>query len=145
MKVCPISYTKVDQTGIRVHAGFIYFVGMFFILYMQLFLLLILLYDFAVRVFGYPQMSFFYHLSKLIVKVFGLDAEETDAGPKQFATKIGLGFVITAILAFAGGFSTFSISLIFMLVVCAFLESVFSYCIGCEVYSLLQKTAFRSK
>lgn len=140
MKVCPISYIKVDQTSIRIHAGFIYFIGMFFVFNVHFFWLLILLYDFTVRVFGYGQMSFLYHLSKFIVKALGLNHIETDIGPKQFAAKIGLGFVITAVIAYAGGFNTFTVYIVSVLMVCAFFEAFFAYCIGCEFYSLLYKT-----
>lgn len=136
VKSCPINFSKVDETSVRMQAGFIAVFGLSFILQTHLVWLLVLLYDFSIRIAGYKQASLFYLASRFIITLASLPTHQVDAGPKQFAAKIGLLFVITSIGLFLFGFDTLSTYVVGALTVCALLESLFGYCVGCEIYPL---------
>ena len=60
-----------------------------------------------------------------------------DIRPPQFAQRVGLLFALTAIAGASVGISPlFTIAVSFALTA-AFLNAVFNYCLGCELYLLL--------
>ncbi|MBU1659670.1 DUF4395 domain-containing protein [bacterium] len=139
MKSCPIIYKKVDQNAARVLAGLVTTLGILFIQAPQLSIVLILVYDFSIRVSGYPKMSILFHISKFLAKFMKLKKQEVDAGPKVFASKLGFLFVISILVAFLFGYALTSVLLMGALAACAFLEAAFAFCIGCEIYAIFHK------
>jgi hypothetical protein len=144
-KSCPITYKKVDETSVRMHAGFISLLGLLFIVQADLIVLLILLYDFSVRIGGYPKASPFYFVSRFIVRTASLPSHQVDAGPKQFAAKIGLIFVVAALALYLLGYVQLSSYVIGVLTLCALLEAGLAFCVGCEVYPLWRAIVDRQK
>ncbi|MBU0632725.1 DUF4395 domain-containing protein [bacterium] len=136
LKACPISFQKVDETSVRMHAAFICILGLIFIVNDNIVWLAILLYDFIVRIIGYPRFSPLFLLSRSLVNVMSLQPHIVDAGPKQFAAKIGLIFIISAIVAYVNDYGYTAAYIIVILSICAFLEAVFAFCVGCEMYPL---------
>jgi hypothetical protein len=142
MKSCPINYKKIDQNSARILAGLVSTIGFVFILYPFIGLLLVLLYDFAIRILGYEKFSPLFMISRFFRKILKLQKNEVDAGPKQFASKLGLLFVVAAIVTFLLGYSLVATLIIVALVICALLEALFGYCVGCKIYMLLKKFGF---
>lgn len=142
MKSCPINYKKADQNVMRVLAGLVTLIGLLFILSFQILLLLILLYDFLVRIFSYQKISPLFQISRFFAKLARLKKYEVDAGPKLFASKLGFLFVSSTAIMFLLGYPLVVIMIMFLLVCCAFLEAAFGYCVGCEIYMLLKKFGF---
>lgn len=141
MNSCPIIYKKIDQNATRVFAGLVATLGILFILSPQFSIVLILVYDFSVRVFGYPKMSILFHVSRFLAKLMRLKIEEVDAGPKVFASKLGLLFVMLIFISLLFDLTFVSVLIAGALSACAFLEAAFGYCVGCEIYSFLNKFA----
>lgn len=139
MGSCPVIFKKIDQNVVRVMASLVSSVGVLFIISPQLIILVILLYDFLVRALDYKKASPLFHLAKLIAKLLKLKKDEIDAGPKEFALKIGFLFVLISFIMFLSGETTAAILVMAMLTVCALLEAVFNYCIGCKMYMILKK------
>lgn len=139
MGSCPVIFKKVDQNVVRVMAGLVSAIGVIFIISQQLLLLTLLLYDFLVRALGYKNASPLFHLAKFIAKALGLKKEEIDAGPKEFALKMGFVFVLISFIMFVSGEAVAAALVVGVLAICAFLEVAFNYCIGCQIYMILKK------
>lgn len=139
MGSCPVIFKKVDQNVVRVMAGLVFAIGVIFIISQQLSLLTLLLYDFLIRALGYKNASPLFHLAKFIAKALGLKKEEIDAGPKEFALKMGFVFVLISFIMFVSGEVVVAALVVAILVICAFLEVAFNYCIGCQIYMILKK------
>lgn len=139
MPSCPVSFKKIDQNTVRVMAGLVSALGIAFIIAPQLSILAVLLYDFLVRTLDYKKISPLFHLAKLIAKLLKLKKDEIDAGPKEFALKIGFLFVFISFIMFLSNEITAAVLVILTLTICALLELIFNYCIGCEMYMILKK------
>lgn len=139
MGSCPVIFKKVDQNVIRVMAGLVSAIAVIFIVSPQLWLLTLLLYDFLVRSLDYKKASPLFHIAKIIAKMLGLKKIEIDAGPKEFALKIGFVFVLISFIMFSLEEALAAVLVIAFLLVCAFLEVTFNYCVGCQIYKILKK------
>jgi hypothetical protein len=139
MPSCPVIFKKVDQNVIRVMAGLVSALGIAFITAPQLSILILLLYDFLVRVVGYEKISPLFYLAKSISKLLKLKKDEIDAGPKEFALKIGFLFVLISFIMFLSDETTAAVLVVAILTICALLEAGFNYCIGCKMYMILKK------
>ena len=139
MKSCPITYKILDQNVIRVVASTISALGIIFIIYPNFAILVLILYDFFVRTLGYEKISPLYNIARAVLKLFGVKKDKVDAGPKEFAVKIGLLFAILGVVLFLLDLVFAATVIIAILTICALLEAIFNYCIGCEVYMLLKK------
>ncbi|TKI71005.1 DUF4395 domain-containing protein [Sulfurimonas crateris] len=139
MGSCPVIFKKVDQNVVRVMAGLVSAIAVIFIISPQLWLLTLLLYDFLVRSLDYKKASPIFHLAKIIAKMLGLKKIEIDAGAKEFALKIGFVFVLISFIMFSLGEALAAVLVVAVLLVCAFLELTFNYCVGCQIYKILKK------
>jgi len=138
-KSCPISLISVDSNMARINA---FYVGVLFTLYMITSftpLIYFLILDFSTRIFLKKEYSATYILAYFTKEIFKLPSIPVDAAPKKLASYFGLFFVI--LVAFVSFFKlTFLFyALSIILLACIFLEVVFSYCLGCEIYHLYQK------
>jgi hypothetical protein len=68
----------------------------------------------------------------------GPPAELEDVGPLRFAQSVGLGFSVVALIGLAV-VPVLGVLAIAAAFVAAFLNAVFGYCLGCEVYLLLRR------
>lgn len=142
MKSCPITYKIVDQNIIRIVASEVSILGGFFIIYPNFTILAFLLYDFFVRMMGYEKISPLYNIAKVVSKLFGVKKDKIDAGPKEFALKIGFIFALLSVAIFLLDQTFLTIIVIAILTACALLEALFNYCIGCKMYMLLMRFGF---
>ncbi len=138
VKSCPITFESVDENVVRMHAAFIAILAMVFIWTGSLYVLLFLLYDFAIRVAGYRSYSSIFLVSRYIIKKLSIKTALTDMGPKAFATKIGLGFMFIATGLLLSNYLLASVIVMAILAVCAILEAIFNYCVGCQFYAIWQ-------
>lgn len=66
-------------------------------------------------------------------------SEREDAAPPRFAQQVGLGFMVVAIVGLAFGWTAVTLVAVAFAFVAAFLNAVFDFCLGCEVYLLLHR------
>ncbi|MFL6107006.1 MAG: DUF4395 domain-containing protein [Marmoricola sp.] len=67
-----------------------------------------------------------------------------DPRPPRFAQTVGLVFSAVALVAFATGVDPLGFVFAALAFVAAFLNAVFGYCLGCEMYLLIQRTTHRN-
>ncbi len=138
-KSCPISLVSVDSNIARINS---FYVGILFSIYFIsnfTFLIVFLIVDFFTRIFFAKEYSLIFILSTQTKKVLKLESINVDAAPKKLAAIFGLIFLIIIlflnILELLFAFYIFSA----ILFLCIFLELVFSYCVGCEIYHIYKK------
>jgi len=138
-KSCPVSFIQVDGNLARIGA---FFVALFVVLYLmtsEIFLLYILAIDFYIRIYGNRKYSVIFQLSMIIKKIFHIRKRITDGAAKKLAAQFGLVFsiilIIEAHLSFYGALDITAA----ILLLCASLEFLFDYCVGCKVYYLLKR------
>lgn len=66
-----------------------------------------------------------------------------DAKPPRFAQTVGLVFTVVALVAFATGIDTLGFVFSAFALAAAFLNSVFGFCLGCELYLLGKRLSNR--
>ncbi len=137
--VCPIDGNKVNEPTVRTVAGLAAIIAIVGIVTQSFIPFAFLAYDFFVRGFLNREGSLLRWLAIKIVDVLDFEPKLIDGAPKRFAAKVGFVFSITlsVLSLFHLPITIYSVGAI--LLICAILESVFAYCVGCEVYSLGQK------
>jgi hypothetical protein len=97
---------------------------------------------FAIGAIRGPQFTPYALIFKKLIKP-RLKSEVTfeDVRPPQFAQSVGLGFALVAVIAsVVGAGGVFTVAVGFALGA-AFLNAAFNFCLGCQVYLLLLRTA----
>jgi hypothetical protein len=138
-KACPISFKLVDGTLIRIGAFFVSSVVVAYLVTSQLFLLYLLAIDFYIRLYGHKPYSPIYQLSLVVKKTLNLKEDMTDAGAKRLAAQFGLLFSLILIVEAYLGLNLALYITASILLICAFLEALFDYCVGCKVYYIIKK------
>ena len=142
---CPISNKKIDEHVARLNGGFtLLFIGLF-IASESIIPIIFLFLDFALRSGNLSRYSPLAYLSRNIAGSLFLKPLLINAGPKIFAARIGLVFNILIILFYLSGLSGLSFVFTAIFGVCAILESVFGYCVACQVYPFVYKLTYHFK
>ena len=100
-------------------------------------LLIPVAYGFWARVLTGPKLS---PLARIAMKLMAREPKYVAGPPKRFAQ--GMGAVITstaAVLALGFGATTAAGVLVAALIVAATLESVFAFCLGCQIFGVLMR------
>lgn len=136
---CVISDFQINEKVARINALLVIISVLFFIYTPVKWMLFILGVDFFIRGFIGPRFSPFSMLSKFITDILKMSPLLINAGPKVFASQLGF-FICVSILLFsmldlkmAGNIFGFS------LILCASLEAFLGYCVGCKIFSLLNR------
>ncbi|MFM2268462.1 MAG: hypothetical protein RL757_1903 [Bacteroidota bacterium] len=144
--ICPISTERVSNQQVRRVASLVFVFGilnLFLTPYRLLLVLngLFLAIDFSIRSFTSLPNSPLSLLANQLKKSlpFRNDAQFSDRAPKRFAAGLGFVFSIGISAASFWGFESVSFGLLLALSACAFLEAVFSVCLGCYVFVGLKK------
>jgi hypothetical protein len=129
---------EIDARGPRFSAAITVVVLSLALVTQSLPLTLIQLTVFLVGATKGPQFTPYAFLYKKIVKP-RLKSEliSEDVRPPQFAQAVGSLFLAIALVGLLSGISSLFIIATGFALAAAFLNSVFNYCLGCEVYLLL--------
>jgi len=73
----------------------------------------------------------------------GAPRELEDPRPPRFAQAVGLGFAVVGLLGFATGLTLLALVATGFALAAALLNAVFGFCLGCEIYLLLQRATAR--
>ncbi len=139
IQACPISFKRIDANQVRVHAAVITALLFVFVLGDAMWVMPLIAYDFAMRLFASPVYSPLVWLSREIKTCLGIGERMTDAAPKFFAAWLGLVMAVAIIGLAAAGLTPYVYALTAVFALCAILEAVFDYCIGCKIYMILRK------
>jgi len=103
-------------------------------------LLAVQLVVFAVGAVGGVQRTPYSWLFRTLLRPrLGKPAELEDAAPPQFAQAVGLVFAVVALLGYVAGVDLLGAVATGFALAAAFLNAAFGFCLGCEVYLLLQR------
>lgn len=131
----------VNEVSARLVAGGVVIMSACAIAFREPWLIAVIAYGFVARALTGPSLS---PLGQLVTRVItprlGLAERPVAGPPKRFAQGIGVAFSVSAaVLALGFGQSTAAYVLLGILVVAATLESVFGFCLGCQVFAILMK------
>jgi len=70
---------------------------------------------------------------------------ELEPGPPRFAQAVGLAFAIAGVAGYAAGVTWLGLAATAAALVAAFLNGVFGFCLGCEMYLLIRRIRPASK
>lgn len=137
--VCPIAGYKIDEHGARIVAGFVLVSTLAALAVSSctaVWIFAFLAQDFAFRALSRPRWSGLGRLAGVLLKTFGVAPRPVDAGAKRFAARLGLIFSLTlAVLShLEARLATEIVATV--LAVCAGLESILGYCLGCQMWTL---------
>jgi hypothetical protein len=94
--------------------------------------------DLMIRLYGPHYCSPFNAASRIVKKVMKIPTRISDAGPKRLAAHFGLlfsGLILSAHFAELPGMA---LGIAALLAVCAAMELLWNFCVGCRIYYLLQ-------
>jgi hypothetical protein len=130
----------VNEKAARVVAGVVAATGAIALVTGAHWLLLPVAYGFVARVLAGPRLSPLALLATRVIAPRLGPPKEVAGPPKRFAQ--GIGAVITtaaAVASLALGLDDVATVLLAVLVAAATLESVFAFCLGCQVFAALMR------
>jgi len=143
---CPISGEQRDNTTVRFVAGFVLVISGVSLVVAVLvsariaaIITGILALDFIIRAFIRPKYSPLATLARGTVSGLNLPRKLVDNAPKVFAARIGVLFSVVTTILYATNLLFAGSIVLVILLLCASLESFFSFCLGCWMYSLFPK------
>lgn len=136
---CPLIFRQVDATVTRINTLFVILGIIAFLVTQNPVVLILLIVDFILRLYGYKHLSPINISSLFIQKKFSLPTKMEDAGAKRLAAFFGTGFTIALLICslLDANFAIAFISGVFLF--CATLELIFGYCIACKIYYIAKK------
>lgn len=140
---CPISNKKINEKVTRLNAGFVILLLIVFAFTQDIIPILFLGLDFLLRSTDFVNYSPIRAISLLIAKRIHLKPVFVNEGPKRFAARIGLFFIILISIAFLLHASIVTVVFTVILGICSFLESVLDFCIACEIYPYVYKAFYK--
>lgn len=72
-------------------------------------------------------------------------SEREDAAPLRFAQLVGFAFALVGTVGFAADVAALGLVATAFALFAAFLNAAFDFCLGCEVYLLLRRSAARAE
>ncbi len=135
---CPVSSERINENVIRIIAFLVMLIGIYSLLFVNFYVIVFLMVDFATRSFTSGKFSLLRFLAIKISSLFKLQVKLTDLAPKKFAATLGFVFCLIISTFYLLNLPTVAIGLTIVLLIFAKLESVFAICVGCHVYSLWQ-------
>ena len=135
---CPISARRVDSNMVRIISFQVAFFTVVLLITQEAFFAFVLLFDFFVRTIRKSQFSPFQLLGNFILTGWGIAPKLCDESPKRFALYLGLSISLFLVVFYMVGFTAFATSITIILLICALLETLFDFCIGCKIYYAIQ-------
>ncbi|MBE0417659.1 MAG: DUF4395 domain-containing protein [Coriobacteriia bacterium] len=142
---CPINHTVVDSNAVRIVALFVVGIVAVFLLTGSPLVVLALTPDFLIRAAGRPRWSPLARVAMSIVRLLELAPRPIDSAPKRFAAGIGVAFTAAAGLLTLAGLGPAAAAVAAILLVCAALESLLGFCVGCRVHAFLPRSLVRAE
>lgn len=136
---CPIIGYSINERGARAIAGLVAALvasTLFLPVPWARAVLFFLALDFGFRAFSRPRWSPLGRLGDALLGWLGIAPRRVDAGPKRFAARIGLGFVLGLLVATGNASSGIVAIASGVLILFALLESLFGLCVGCRAWTL---------
>jgi hypothetical protein len=130
----------VNEKAARVVAGVVMVVALITLATSAYWLLIPLAYGFWARVLTGPTLSPLGQVATRVAAPKLGDPKYVPGPPKRFAQGMGAAMTTAAAVLALAGATTAADVLLVMLVIAVVLESVFAFCLGCQVFALLMRT-----
>lgn len=136
---CPLLFRQVDATVTRINTLFVIVGIIGFLVTQSNVILIVLIIDCLLRLYGYKQVSPINNSSLFLQQKFLLSVKMEDAGAKRLAALFGVAFMVALLIAswMEADLAVAIIAGIFLS--CAALELFFGYCIACKMYYIAKK------
>ena len=148
-EVCPVNQRKVNEGVARINAFFTLSICCVYLFSGNILLLFLLVYDFFLRGYRESRYSVLSQLSKIILSIIKTGEKFIDAGPKEFAAKIGFMMTIFIVLLNFFDLTAFSFAICAILTFFSVLEFFFGICVACKLYpfynAIIEFTKFAIK
>ncbi len=135
---CPISTRRVDSNMVRVISFQVALFTVILLITQESFFAFVLLFDFLMRALRQTNFSPFQIVGNFIITGWGIAPRLCDESPKRFALYLGLVTSLFLVLLYAAGLTAFATAITIILLICALLETLFDFCIGCKIYYAIQ-------
>ena len=131
----------VNEVSARLVAGGVVLLTLTILLAGQTWAIAVLAYGFVARVLTGPTLSpLGQFVTRVVTPALPVEAKLVAGPPKRFAQGVGATLSVSAaILHFGFGATTAALVLVAMITVAATLESVFAFCLGCQLFALLMR------
>lgn len=136
---CPLLFRQVDAAVIRINTLFVIAGVVAYLLSDAVAILVFVIVDFLIRLYGYKHLSPTQNGSLWIQRKLSIPSKMEDAGAKRLAAYFGVGFII-ALVAFhviGIGWAVHAIAAIYLF--SASLDLFFGFCIACKLYYMVKK------
>jgi len=137
-QTCPISLRRVDSNMVRAISFQVALFTVILLVTQESIFALILLFDFFMRTLRQSHLSPFHIIGKFVLDGWGVAPKLCDESPKRFALYMGLVTSLFLVVFYIAGFTTFATAITIILLICALLETLFDFCIGCKIYYAIQ-------
>jgi len=134
---CPISAERINENVVRIIAFMVAVIAIVCVVFSNYWAIVFLLFDFALRAFTTGKFSVLKFIAIKIANALSLTPKMKDLAPKKFAAGMGFGFCFLITTIFIFNYYTAALILTLLLTAFALLESLFSICIGCYVYTFI--------
>ncbi|WP_412467872.1 DUF4395 domain-containing protein [Pedobacter sp. KLB.chiD] len=134
---CPISAERINENVVRIIAFMVAVIAIICVVFSNYWAIVFLLIDFALRAFTTGKFSMLKFMAIKIANGLSLTPKMKDLAPKKFAATMGFGFCLLITAIFIFNYYTAALILTLLLTAFALLESLFSICIGCYVYTVI--------
>ncbi|MGB5505308.1 MAG: DUF4395 domain-containing protein [Sulfurovum sp.] len=135
---CPISTRRVDSNMVRVISFQVLLFAVVLLITQEILFAFVLLFDFLMRALRQTNFSPFQIVGNFIITGWGIAPKLCDESPKRFALYLGLVISLFLVLLYVAGATTFATVITVILLICALLETLFDFCIGCKLYYAIQ-------
>jgi len=137
-QVCPISTRRVDSNMTRIISFQVALFAIILLVTQEPLFAAILLLDFAMRALRFVHYSPFHIIGSFVLSGWGIAPKLCDESPKRFALYLGLLASLCIVVFYLVGLTVLATSITAVLIICALLETLFDYCIGCKIYYAIQ-------
>ena len=135
---CPISTRRVDSNMARIISFQVSLFTVILLFTQESFFALVILFDFLMRALRLSNFSPFEIAGKLLISGWGIAPKLCDESPKRFALYLGLVTSLFIVVFYFADFTIFATVIAIILLICALLEVLFDFCIGCKLYYAIQ-------
>jgi hypothetical protein len=134
IRACPISHQTLDERAARLCALLVLVPLGLALVTGSPWPALLLAVDFGLRGFGARRLSPLAQLARRLTERLRLRPRPTNAGPKAFAAKLGMGFSLAVTVSLLLGSATMALAWAAPFAACALLEGAVGFCVGCRLY-----------
>jgi len=135
---CPISTRRVDANMVRMISFQVALFTFILLITQESSYALVIFFDFLMRALRLSSFSPFQMVGRFVLKGWRVAPKPCDESPKRFALYLGLVTSLFIVVLYFADFVLFATVVAVILLICALLETLFDFCIGCKLYYVIQ-------